>query len=107
MFADAIRVPRAQMTHLEKFALFSVALPLDALFNCTFVFNNPIKLGFTTDMKAYKKSPESFKGNVAQVSEAIRVAITGQRNTPDLCTICQIIGKDNVKERIENTINSL
>ena len=48
-----------------------------------------------------------FKGNVAQVSEAIRVAITGQRNTPDLCTICQIIGKDNVKERIENTINSL
>ena len=58
-------------------------------------------------MKAYKKSPESFKGNVAQVSEAIRVAITGQRNTPDLCTICQIIGKDNVKERIENTINSL
>lgn len=65
------------------------------------------ELGFTTDMKAYKKSPESFKGNVAQVSEAIRVAITGQRNTPDLCTICQIIGKDNVKERIENTINSL
>ena len=65
------------------------------------------ELGFTTDMKAYKKSPESFKGNVAQVSEAIRVAITGQRNTPDLCTICQIIGKHNVKERIENTINSL
>ena len=65
------------------------------------------ELGFTTDMKAYKKSPESFKGSVAQVSEVIRIAVTGEANTPDLCTICQIIGKDNVKERIENTINSL
>ncbi len=65
------------------------------------------ELGFTTDMKAYKKEPEKFKGSVAQVSEIIRIAVTGLSNTPDLCTICQIIGKDIMKERIVNTINSL
>lgn len=65
------------------------------------------ELGFTTDMKAYKKEPEKFKGSVAQVSEIIRIAVTGLSNTPDLCTICQIIGKDIMEERIVNTINTL
>lgn len=65
------------------------------------------ELGFTTDMKAYKKAPQDFKGSVAQVSEVIRIAVTGESNTPDLCTICQIIGKDIVKQRIESTIASL
>ncbi|MBQ9673109.1 MAG: glutamate--tRNA ligase [Ruminococcus sp.] len=64
-------------------------------------------LGFTTDMKAYKKNPENFKGSVAQVSEIIRIAVTGLSNTPDLSTICKIIGKDVMTERIENVINSL
>lgn len=65
------------------------------------------ELGFTTDMKAYKKNPQDFKGSVAQVSEIIRIAITGLSNTPDLSTICHIIGKDIMQERIENTINEL
>lgn len=65
------------------------------------------ELGFTTDMKAYKKNPENFKGSVAQVSEIIRIAVTGQSNTPDLNTICKIIGKDIMEERIVNTINRL
>ena len=65
------------------------------------------ELGFTTDMKAYKKEPEKFKGSVAQVSEVIRIAITGQSNTPDLSTICKIIGKDIMEERIANTISKL
>ncbi len=65
------------------------------------------ELGFTTDMKAYKKEPEKFKGSVAQVSEIIRIAVTGLSNTPDLCTICRIIGKDIMEERIVNTINTL
>lgn len=65
------------------------------------------ELGFTTDMKAYKKEPEKYIGSVAQVSEVIRIAITGLSNTPDLCTICQIIGKDDMQERIEKAIEVL
>ncbi|MGN0477750.1 MAG: glutamate--tRNA ligase [Ruminococcus sp.] len=65
------------------------------------------ELGFTTDMKAYKKEPEKYIGSVAQVSEIIRIAITGLSNTPDLCTICQIIGKDMMQERIEKAIEVL
>lgn len=65
------------------------------------------ELGFTTDMKAYKKEPEKYIGSVAQVSEIIRIAITGLSNTPDLCTICQIIGKEDMQERIEKAIEEL
>lgn len=65
------------------------------------------ELGFTTDMKAYKKEPEKYIGSVAQVSEVIRIAITGLSNTPDLCTICQIIGKEDMQERIEKAIEEL
>lgn len=65
------------------------------------------ELGFTTDMKAYKKEPEKYIGSVAQVSEIIRIAITGLSNTPDLCKICQIIGKEDMQERIEKAIEEL
>ena len=58
-------------------------------------------------MKAYKKEPEKYIGSVAQVSEIIRIAITGLSNTPDLCTICQIIGKEDMQERIEKAIEEL
>ncbi len=58
------------------------------------------KNGYTTDMKAYKASPESFKGNVADVSMFIRLAVTGKMNSPDMYAVMQILGKDKVTERI-------
>ena len=64
-------------------------------------------LGYASDMKAYKANPEAFKGNVADISMFIRVAVTGKMNAPDLYTVMQIMGKDRVIERINNTINSL
>lgn len=60
------------------------------------------KHGYTTDMKAYKESPESFKGSVTDISTLIRVAVTGRANSPDLCTICKLLGEDEVKARIAN-----
>ena len=62
------------------------------------------KLGFTTDMKAYKQNPDDFKGSVAEVSTVIRVAVTGRQNTPDLCQIMQLLGKERVLNRINNAI---
>ena len=58
------------------------------------------ELGYAVDNKEYKKNPEKFKGNVAKVCEFIRVAITGQKNSPDLYEIMSVLGKDKVLERI-------
>ena len=64
-------------------------------------------LGFASDMKAYKANPEAFKGNVADISSFIRVAVTGKQNAPDLYTVMQIIGEEKTRARIENAINAL
>ena len=58
------------------------------------------KLGYAVDNKEYKKSPDAFKGNVAKVCEFIRVAVTGQKNSPDLFEIMSVLGKEKVLERI-------
>jgi len=60
--------------------------------------------GYATDMRAYKENPEAFPGSVSDVAETLRVAVTGHRNTPDLWTIMQILGKDRVCKRIEECI---
>ncbi len=62
--------------------------------------------GFTPNVKEYKQNPDAFKGHVGDVSTVIRVAITSRTNTPDLYYIMQILGTDEVMNRIENTINS-
>ena len=64
-------------------------------------------LGYTSDMKAYKANPEAFRGNVADISMFIRVAVTGKTNAPDLYTVMQIIGKDATVSRINAMIERL
>ena len=64
-------------------------------------------LGYASDMKAYKADPEAFRGNVADISMFIRVAVTGKQNAPDLYTVMQILGKEKTLKRIENIIASL
>ncbi len=61
-------------------------------------------LGYASDMKAYKVSPENFKGNVSDVAEVIRIAVTGRANTPDLWTIVHIMGEEQMRERIETVL---
>ncbi len=62
--------------------------------------------GFTPNVKEYKQNPDAFKGHVGDVSTVIRVAMTSRTNTPDLYYIMQILGVDEVMNRIDNTINS-
>ena len=58
--------------------------------------------GCTSDMKAYKADPTAFKGNVTDVSNIIRVAVTGRLNSPDLCAVMKVLGKDRVAARLKN-----
>ena len=63
------------------------------------------KHGYASDMKAYKASPDSFKGNVSDIAEVVRIAVTGRANTPDLWSIVHIMGEEQMKQRIEKVIN--
>ncbi len=63
--------------------------------------------GFATDMKAYKLDPTAYPGNVSDVAEMLRIATTGLANTPDLCTIMQILGGERTLVRLEKAIAAL
>ena len=58
-------------------------------------------LGYAVKPKDFKKNPDMYKGSVSDVSAAIRVALTGRTNSPDLWEICRIIGEDEMRARIE------
>lgn len=58
------------------------------------------KNGFAREVKEYKANPESYKGHVGDVSNVIRVAVTGRTKSPDLYSIMKTIGKARVIERI-------
>ncbi len=64
-------------------------------------------LGYTADMKAYKADPAAFKGNVADISMFIRLAVAGKMNSPDMYAVMQILGVDRVKARISSMLASL
>ena len=64
-------------------------------------------LGYASDMKAYKQTPDAFRGNVADISMFIRVAITGKLNAPDLYTVMQIMGRERCMKRIDMMIDKL
>ena len=58
-------------------------------------------LGFASDMKVYKENPDKFVGSYADIAGIIRMALTKEKNTPDLYEICKILGKDEIKRRID------
>ena len=57
------------------------------------------KLGYASNMKEYKLNPDNFKGNVADFTTIIRVALTSKCETPDLYEILKLLGVDKIKER--------
>ena len=91
---------------LQKFlASFDMADDMNAWFEKVKAIAREI--GYADDMKAYKASPEEYRGSIADVSMFLRVAITGKLNAPDLYTVIQILGKDETARRIENMIATL
>ncbi|MGN0966016.1 MAG: glutamate--tRNA ligase [Candidatus Coprovivens sp.] len=60
------------------------------------------KLGYCTNMKEYKENPDNYKGNIADVSNIIRVGVTTKSQTPDLYIILGLLGKERIMNRISN-----
>ena len=65
------------------------------------------EIGFAAETKQYKADPQSFKGHAGDLSTVLRIAVTGRRNTPDLCSIMRVLGYDTCISRIDAAINSL
>ena len=65
------------------------------------------ELGFCPEVKEFKKNPDAFKGHVGDLSSVIRLAVTGRTNTPDLCTIMQLLGKQRVAQRLQRFAEKL
>ncbi len=59
------------------------------------------KLGYASDMKEYKANPDNYKGNIADISTVIRVALTSKSTTPDLYELLKLLGKDRIIKRFE------
>ncbi len=61
-------------------------------------------LGFAAETKEYKANPDAYKGSAGDLSTVLRLAITGRRNTPDLCSIMQVLGHEEVINRIDTIL---
>ncbi len=57
--------------------------------------------GYAASPKDYKKDPDSYKGHVGDICEAVRVMVTGRRQSQDLFSIMKILGKDIILKRID------
>ena len=57
--------------------------------------------GYAASPKDYKKNPDDYKGHVGDICEAVRVMLTGRRQSPDLFSIMKILGYDRINERID------
>ncbi|MGN0451086.1 MAG: glutamate--tRNA ligase [Acutalibacteraceae bacterium] len=65
------------------------------------------EIGFASETKQYKADPQSYKGHAGDLSTVLRIAVTSRRNTPDLCSIMQVLGSETCISRIDAAINSL
>lgn len=48
----------------------------------------------------YKRSADKYAGSISDVSNVIRVALTGETRSPELFRIAQVIGRDEVVRRV-------
>ena len=58
------------------------------------------ELGYASNMKEYKENPDKYKGNIADVSTVIRVALTSSKMTPDLYELMRLFKTDRIKARL-------
>ena len=65
------------------------------------------EMGYAKEVKEFKANPGMYKAHVGDVSTVIRVALTGRTNTPDMYEIMQVLGKQNVINRLQKAIKEM
>lgn len=64
-------------------------------------------MGFSREVKDFKKEPEKYPGHCGDVSTILRVALTGRTMTPNLYDICKLLGKDRIKKRLNQVLANI
>ncbi|HEX6522894.1 MAG TPA: glutamate--tRNA ligase family protein [Streptosporangiaceae bacterium] len=59
------------------------------------------RLGFAPSQKAYKQDPGAYPGSIRDVSQVIRVLLTGTPRSPDLGEIAAALGTDETLRRVQ------
>ena len=59
------------------------------------------QLGYAAQPKKYKKNPELYCGSIVDVTNLLRVAVTGRQNAPDLWEISRVLGEAETRRRLE------
>jgi len=60
-----------------------------------------VSTGYSLDRKELKENPSLYKGGISDYAKIIRVSLTGKSRTPDLWTICQVMGEQRVLSRLK------
>ncbi len=58
------------------------------------------EFGYAAETKAYKTNPDAYKGHVGDISNILRVAVTGRTASPDMYAVMQILGRERVLARL-------
>lgn len=57
-------------------------------------------MGYAPDRRAYAQSPAEYAGTIADAAAALRRALTGRENAPDLYDILRALGKPRARARM-------
>ncbi len=58
-----------------------------------------VRHNYCPNVKEYKKNKEAYLGHIGDLSEILRIAVSGKKNTPNLYYILKILGEERIKER--------
>jgi len=59
---------------------------------------------FAANMKEHKKSPEKYHGQVGTIAQILRLLLAGRSQSPNLCDIMKVLGKDKSITRLQINI---
>lgn len=59
------------------------------------------ELGFAVKPKDYKKNPELYKGSIVNITNMLRIALTGRASAPDIWEVSHALGEEIVRNRLE------
>ena len=62
------------------------------------------QMGYATSMIDYKGYPDNYKWSIVDLTNALRIAITGRTNAPDIWEVSNVIGERCVIERIKSCL---
>jgi glutamyl-tRNA synthetase len=65
------------------------------------------KMGYALRPKDYKKEPEKYKGSIADITNVLRLALTGRTVSPDIFEIESVLGEKSAKGRLEKMLGEL